>query len=152
MITVATLLSAPDLEANFSKTFSAKNIQDYLTFMYRPYMQLGVFSFCEFHGTKSPIIGKTSCKELMEGFQTLYNQQVNRIYKLEQACLPISSVFDLCNTQTGKELLDILAGRLNTNSIYYNAISNTTLIDEKTLNQVTEKPQKYILAEINLHR
>lgn len=151
MITVTTLLSAPDLEANIPKTISEENIQDYLAFIYRPYMQLGVFSFCEFRGTKSPIIGKTSCKELTEGFQTLYNQQTTRIHKLEQDCLPISSVFDLCRTQTGRELLDILAGRLNTNSIFYNTISHTTFIDEKILNQVAEKPQKYILAEINLH-
>lgn len=151
MITVATLVSASDLEVTFSRNFSVKNIHDYLTFIYRPYMQLGVFSFCEFRGTRLPIIGKSNYKELTEGFQALYNLQSNRIRKLEQACLPLSSVLDLCNTQEGKELLDILAGRLNVHSTYYNTISNTSFIDEKTLNQVTEKPQKYILAQINLH-
>lgn len=151
MITVATLISVSDLETNFSINYSVENIHDYLTFMYRPYVQLGVFSFCEFCGTKLPIIGKTNCKELTEVFQILYKLQINRIRELAQAYLPLSSVLDLCNTQAGKELLDILAGRLTVNSTYYNAISNTTLIDEETLKHVTENPQKYILAEINLH-
>ncbi|MBQ3252650.1 MAG: hypothetical protein IJB02_05370 [Oscillospiraceae bacterium] len=151
MITVATLVSAFDLETNFSQKISVENIHEYLSFMYRPYMQLGVFSFCEFRGTKSPIIGQTNWKELTESCQTLYNLQVNRIHILEQACSPLLSVLDLCNTQAGKELLDILSGQLSTNSIYYNTISNSSRIDETTLSQIAENPQKYILAEINLH-
>lgn len=151
MITVTTLVSASELEVNFSRNVSVKNIHDYLTFIYRPYMQLGVFSFCEFRGTRLPIIGKTNCTELTEAFQALYHLQINRIRKLEQACSPLSSVLDLCNTQEGKELLDILAGRLTVHSTYYNTICNTSLVDEKTINQVIERPQKYVLAEINLH-
>lgn len=151
MITVTTLVSASELEVNFSRDVSVKNIHDYLTFIYRPYMQLGVFSFCEFRGTRLPIIGKTNCKELMEAIQVLYNLQINKIRKLEQACSPLSSVLDLCNTQEGKELLDILTGRLTAHSTYYNTIYNSSLIDKKTINQVTERPQKYVLAEINLH-
>ena len=151
MITVATLISAFDLETNFSKNFSVENIREYLSFMYRPYMQLGVFSFCEFYDTKSPIMGQTNWKELTESCQTLYNLQANRIHILEQACSPLLSVLDLCNTQAGRELLGILSGQLSTNSIYYNTISSTSRIDEKTLSQIAENPQKYILAEINLH-
>ena len=151
MTTITTLIAARDLEKNFGQYYSHLNIQDYLAYQYRPYIHLNTFSFCEFDGTLDPIIGQHNRILLIGRMNELYNRQKNLV---EQLCVTMASsscLFDLCKHQSNKELFDLLSGRLTINSFFYSFLSNSAFLDPITMKQVLSTPEKYVLADINLH-
>lgn len=83
---------------------------------------------------------------------SLTQQQISQI-KLQKAELSdLCSLEELCECRAGVDLLELLAGKFNKKSIFYNTVTGSSYIDSATIELIKTSPEKYVLTEINLHK
>lgn len=152
MTTVAVLVSVDDLTCAFGDFWTRSNLNEYIAFKMKPYLNLHVFSYYDFEKLLLPIDGRNDPVCLWRKINTLTEQQLSQI-KLQKAELSdFSSLEELCECRAGMDLLELLAGKFNEKSIFYNTVTGSSYIDSTTIELIKISPEKYVLTEINLHK
>lgn len=152
MTTVAILVSIDELTCIFGSSWTQKNLNDYVAYKIKPYMNLHLFSYYEFEQGYSPLDGRFSPSCLQQEVQALLQQQTSQI-KMQKASLSgIRTLEELSECRPGMELLEMLAGKLTEKSIFYNTVTGSSYIDKSTIYLINISPEKFILTRINLHK
>lgn len=152
MTTVAVLVSIDNLTYMFGDHWTHLNLNEYVVYKIKPFLNLHIFSYYDFEKIFLAIDGRTTPKHLQEKITTLRKEQLLQI-KLKKANLPkFHSLEELCENKNGTDLLGLLAGKFNEMSIFYNTITGSSYIDLNTIKLIKDSPQKYILTGINLHK
>lgn len=152
MTTVAILISTDDLACVFGDSWTYSDLNDYVAYKVKPYLNLHVFSYYEFEKLSLPIDGRTDPTNLRREIDDLEQQQLFQIESQKAKLLGISSLEELCECSIGMELLETLAGKLTEKSIFYNTVTGKSYIDSTTIELINISPEKYVLTKINLHK
>lgn len=152
MTTVTVLVSKDDLTDMFGDFWTYSNLNDYVAYKVKPYLNLHVFSYYEFEGLPLPIDGKAAPTCLQRELNRLYQKQLSQIKLQKTDLLDIRTLGELCENSEGIKLLKMLAGNLTEKSIFYNAITQSAYIDSATIELINISPDKYVLTQINLHK
>lgn len=151
MVTIATLVSVEDIVRAFGNHWATKHLNEYVAYQMKPYFHLHIFAYFDFEHIDSPVDGRANAKLLQDKMDILTQRQVKRIELLKTA-LPGDSAWEALNESCiGKELLDLLAGKLTIKSQFYDTITRSSYISSKIIDEIKRVPQNYILTEINLH-
>ena len=152
MTTVAVLVSIDDLAYTFGKYWTRVSLNEYVIYKVKPYLNLHIFSYYDFENILSVIDGRTSPEHLRQKIHCLRRRQLSQI-EMKKADLPkFDSLEELCECKVGMDFLELLAGKFNEISIFYNTITRSSYLDLNTMGSISISPQKYILTEINLHK
>ena len=152
MTTVAVLASIDNLTYMFGDHWTHLNLNEYVVYKIKPFLNLHIFSYYDFEKIFLAIDGRTTPKHLQVKINTLRQEQLLQII-LKKANLPkFHSLEELCENKNGTDLLGLLAGKFNEMSIFYNTITGSSYIDLNTIKLIKDSPQKYILTGINLHK
>lgn len=152
MTTVAILVSINDLTCAFGDSWTNSNLNDYVAYKVKPYLNLHVFSYYDFEKLSLPIDGRNAPIWLQQKINYLAQEQLSQIKLHEAELLAVSTLEELCESREGVELLEILAGKFTENSIFYNTVTQSSYIDSTTIGLINTSPEKYILSQINLHK
>lgn len=152
MITVAVLVSIDNLTYMFGDHWTHLNLNEYVAYKIKPFLNLHIFSYYDFENIFSAIDGRIAPKHLQKKITKLRQEQLLQI-KIKKANLPkFYSLEELCENKIGVDFLGLLAGKFNEMSIFFNTITGSSYIDLNTIKLIKDLPQKYILTGINLHK
>lgn len=152
MTTVAVLVLINDLTCAFGDFWTRSNLNEYIAHNMEPYLNIHLFSYYDFEKHLLLIDGRNNSIYLRQKINSLTQHQLLQIKRLKTKLPDYCSLEELCGCKAGVELLELLAGKFNEKSFFYNTVTRSSYIDSTTIELITISPEKYVLAEINLHR
>lgn len=152
MTTVAVLVLRNDLIEAFGDSWTQENAKDFAAYKIKPYLNLHAFSFYDFDAYYSPVDGRTTPEHLLKEVDDLVNSQISKINRIKSKLPDINSIEALCECKAGIKLLEILAGKLTDESVFYNTATMSSYLDSTTVNLIHQTPDKFVLIKINLHK
>lgn len=149
---VSILVSANDLTIALGKSWTTIDLNDYIAYKLKPYLNLRFFSYYDFNVFLSPIDGRFMPTYLRQEIDSLFKQQTSTINIMKAELMGINSLEELRKCTPGIELLELFAGKFTRKSIFYNLVNGSSYIDLSIVKSIHNTPEKYILTKINLYQ
>lgn len=151
MMIVSILISTNDLTIALGDFWTSIDLNDYIVYKLKPYLNLRVFNYYNFDNFLLPIDGRFMPAYLRQEIDSLFKQQMSTIKIMKTELMSINSLEELRKCKSGIELLELLAGKFTKKSIFYNLADGSSYIDSSTVKSIHNTPEKYILTKINLY-
>lgn len=113
---VSTLVSANDLTIALGKSWTTIDLNDYIAYKLKPYLNLRIFSYYDFNVFLSPIDGRFMPTYLRQEIDSLFKQQTSTINIMKAELMGINSLEELRKCTPGIELLELFAGKFTRKS------------------------------------
>lgn len=149
---VSILVSTNELTTALGNFWKPIDLNDYIVYKLKPYLNLRVFNYYDFDEFLLPIDGRSMPVYLGQEIDSLFKQQMSKIEVMKAELAGINSLEELRKSNTGIELLELFAGKFTKKSIYYSFVDETSYIDLHTVKSIHNAPEKYILAKIDLYK
>lgn len=152
MTTVSVLVELNELYNTFEGNLSTSQLYSYVEYKLKPFFYMHLFSYIDSKNTLPPIIGRADSALLKNEINRIIQNQNSSITDLKQSIGKIASIESLCEHESGRKLLALLAGKATNEMMFYDITANSTYLSNTRINSIMQSPSDYIIIQINLHR